>query len=547
MVQVLSDSEDAKEGLRFFLQPLRDIHLRSNILDELATNNEIRYIYLFLTIALLTLTIAAINYMNHVTARASTRAREIGVRKVTGAGRPQLIQQFLGESVFSSFLALVVAAVIVRFALPRFSAVAGLDIRLGDLLAAPFLLLVVGSTLVVGLLAGAYPALVLSAFRPAKVLKDLAASGRKGAGLRNILVVGQFTASIVLLVCAFVVSAQLRFIRSERLGFDRENVVIIPLRDPETLAKAGAIKAEFLRRSEVESVSQTSGLPTKIRSWMLNQNFASDSGEKVKIDYHFDYIDQDFLTVFKIDLAAGRNLLPDEKDVALVNETFAKTVGWKEAVGKEMPFLGKLRIVGVVKDFYFQSFHNAMAPMALIPREGNNLAVRIRPGDVPQTVAHLKQSFEGISRSQPWDFFFLDDDFDALYRKEQRTGQIFGAFAFLAVFIACLGLLGLAAFAVERRTKEIGIRKALGAGVRRIVFLLSGEFIQAVLVANLIAWPLAFFILNRWLRTFAYRISIAWWFFLLGGVLSVLVAFLTVSYQSVRSARANPVDTLRYE
>ncbi|MDH4270916.1 MAG: ABC transporter permease, partial [Candidatus Aminicenantes bacterium] len=539
--------ENAKEGLRFFLQPLRDIHLRSNVLYELATNNEIRYIYLFLTVALLTLAIAAVNYMNLVTARASTRAREIGVRKVTGADRRQLLEQFLGESVFFSFLALVAAGVLVRFALPRFSAVAGVNLEFRDLLAPPFLLLVVGSTTVVGLLAGAYPALVLSAFQPTNVLKGLAASGRKGAGLRNILVVGQFTASIVLIICAFVVSGQLRFIRGQRLGFDREHVVVIPFRDPETLAKADAIKAEFLRRPEVESVSQTSGLPTNIRSRMLNQTFTSDTGEKVKTNYHFDYIDENFLKVFKIDLAGGRNLLPDEKDAALVNETFVKTAGWKEALGKELNFFEKLRIVGVVKDFYFRSFHLPLAPMVLVPREGNNLAVRIRPGDVPQTIALLKRDFESVSKSQPWDFSFLDDEFNALYRKEERTGQIFGAFAFLTIFIACLGLLGLAAFAVERRTKEIGIRKVMGASASQLAVKLSREFVLLVILANIIAWPAAYYAMSRWLQAFAYRIGLRLETFILAALGALAVAVLTVSTQTVRAASADPVDSLRYE
>jgi putative ABC transport system permease protein len=540
-------AEDAKKGLRFSLQPLRDIHLRSNVRDEISTNNEIRYIYLFLTIALLTLSIAVINYMNLVTARASTRAREIGIRKVTGANRRQLFEQFIGESVFFAFLALGVAVVIVRFALPRFSVVAGVNMSLQDLLATPFLLLVAGVTLGVGLIAGAYPALVLSAFHPAKVLKRLSSSGRKGTGLRNALVVGQFAASIILLVCAFVVTGQIRFIRSQRLGFDREHVVVIPLRDPETLAKTASIKAELLRYPEVESVSRTSGLPTKIRSQMLNQTFVSDNGEKVKTDYHFDYIDEDFLRVFKIDLAAGRNLAPGETNVALVNETFAKTAGWKDALGKEINFFEKLRVVGVVKDFYFRSFHSPMAPMVLVPEEGRNLAVRIRPGDVPKSLALLKRTFEKATRSQPWDFFFLNDDFNALYRKEQRTGQIFGAFSFLAVFIACLGLLGLAAFAVERRTKEIGIRKVLGASAPSLTAKLSSEFLALVLLANLIAWPVAYYAMSRWLQAFAYRIGLSVWTFLLAAAGALLVAFLTVSTQTFRAASANPVESLRYE
>ena len=539
--------ENTENGVTFFLQPLKDIHLRSNIEDELATNNQIRTVSLFLAIAVLILLIAAVNYMNLVTARSSTRAREIGVRKVTGADRRQLVRQFLGESVLFAFLALAAALALARTFLARFNSVAGVGLAFRDLLDPAFFLLVAGSTLTVGLLAGAYPALTLSAFQASKVLKEYAASGRKGSRLRDGLVVAQFTASVALVVCALVVAAQLRFVEHQKLGYDREHVILIPMREPETAAKAAALKAEFLRLPEVESVSITSGLPTNIRNRMLNQKFITDQGETVKTTYHFDYVDEDFLKVFKIELAAGRNLAAGEKNTALINETFAKTAGWKDALGKEIDFFDKLRIVGVVKDFHFQSFHSPMAPMVLIPEEGKSLAVRTRPGDVPKTVALLKQVFESVSKSQPWDFSFFDDEFDALYRKERRAGQIFGAFAFLAVFIACLGLLGLAAFAVERRTKEIGIRKVLGASAPDLAVKLSREFIALVVLANVVAWPLAYYAMSKWLRAFAYRTSLGPGPFLLAALGALIVAVLTVSTQTVRAASADPVESLRYE
>jgi putative ABC transport system permease protein len=540
--------ESEKTGFQFALQPVTDIHLKSNIQGELATNNEIRYIYLFLSIAVLTLLIAAINYMNLVTARSSTRAREIGIRKVTGAGRRQLFQQFLGESLVFAFLALIMALAIVRLALPRFSSLAGVDLRLADLTSASFLLLIVGATLLTGILAGAYPALVLSAFHPVRILKEMAVSGQKSSRLRNLLVVGQFAASIVLIVCSLVVAKQLRFIQSQRLGFDREHVVIIPLRETETLAKSSAIKTDLLRYPEVESVSQTSGLPTKIRSHMIGAKLKGEKGETVVTDFYFDYVDEDFLKVFKIELAAGRNFSPGDQNVFLINETLMKRVGWTDIAGREIPFLGKgQNVIGVVKDFYFRSFHDSMAPMVLAFERGNNLAVRIRPGDVPKTVALLKDIFERNTKSQPWDFSFFDDEFNALYRKEQRSGQIFGAFAALAVFIACLGLLGLAAFAVERRTKEIGVRKVLGASAPHLAVRLSREFLGLVLVANVIAWPVAYYAMSRWLQGFAYRIGLSVWVFVLAAAGAFFVALLTVSTQTFRAASANPVESLRYE
>ena len=533
--------------LRFYLQPLSDIHLRSNIEGELATNNAIRTVSLFLAIAVLILLIAAGNYMNLVTARASTRAREIGVRKVTGADRGQLARQFLGESVLFAFLALVAALALARLALARFNAVAGSGLGFRDLLDPSFFLLLAGVTLVAGLLAGAYPAFVLSSFQATTVLKEHSAATRKSSRLRDALVVGQFAASVALLVCALVVSGQLRFIQDQRLGYDREHVVVIPIREPGTAAKADALKAELLRLPEVEAVSRTSGLPTNIRSRMINRKLVSDQGETITTAYHFDYIDESFIDVFRIELAAGRNLTAGEENVALINETFAHTAGWKEPLGKELAFLDKARVVGVVKDFHFRTAHAPMSPMALFPSDGNLLAVRIRPGSVPDTIARLKRVFEATVRSQPWEFSFFDEEFDALYRKERRAGEIFGAFAGLAVFIACLGLLGLAAFAVERRTKEIGIRKVMGASAPRLAVRLSREFVGLVLLANVIAWPVAYFAMSRWLRGFAYRIGLGPGVFVLAALGALLVAVLTVATQTLRAASANPVDSLRYE
>ena len=538
-------------GLGFYLQPVEDIHLRSNVRGEMATNNEIRTLRLFLAIAVITLLIASVNYMNVVTARSSTRAREIGIRKVTGAGRGRLFEQFLGEAVVFALLSLLAALAVVRLALPRFATAAGVDLTFHDLTSGPFLLLVFGATVVVGLFSGAYPAFVLSAFQPVRVFREHAASGRKGARLRNLLVVGQFTASIVLIVSALVVFGQLHFISSQKLGFDREHVAVIPLRERETAAKAGAIRTALLRRPEVEAVSVTSALPTGIENTVISADFRTDRGETVKFSYHFDYTDENFLDVFKVGLAAGRNFSSGtsaDKDAVLVNETLLKTAGWAEGVGKEVPFIrGSKRIVGVVKDFRFLSFHEPTGPMVLMPGGDSNLAVRIRPGDVPSTIAVLKDVFEANTDTQPFDFFFLDDAFDALYRKERRTGEIFGAFAILAVVIASLGLLGLAAFAVERRTKEIGIRKVVGATTFRLAVRLSRDFLLLVLLANVAAWPVAYYAMSRWLEGFAYRIGLGVLPFLAAGAGALFIALFTVVAQTLRAALANPIEALRYE
>lgn len=537
----------AAGGLRFFLQPLKDIHLHSNISGQLATNNEIRTVSLFLAIAVLILLIASVNYTNLVTARASTRAREIGVRKVAGADRRQLVRQFLGESILFAFLALGAGLALARLVLARFNDMAGIRLGFGDLIDPSFFPFVAATTLVVGLLAGAYPALMLSSFQASKVLKEHAASGRKGSRLRHILVVGQFAASVALLICALVVTGQLRFIQNRNLGYDREHVVLIPLREPGTAAQASALKARLLQQPEVESVSRTSGLPTAIRSRMIDQQLVSDSGETIKTEYHFDYIDEDFLDVFKIELAAGRNLAPAEQNAVLLNETFIKMAGWKEPLGKEVDFRGKSVVVGIVKDFNFGTLHSPLAPMALFPNEGNILAVRLRPGNLQAAVDSLRRSFETVTRSQPWEYAFFDEEFDALYKKERRAGQLFRTFAGLSVFIACLGLLGLASFAVERRTKEIGIRRILGASSSGLALKLSREFLGLVLIANVIAWPAAYFAMSRWLQSFAYRINLGWGTFLLAGFGALVLALITVGTQTIRASSSNPVDSLRYE
>ena len=534
----------------FFLQSIEDIHLKSQIRGELATNNQIRDVYLFLSIALIILLIACINYMNLVTARSMTRAREIGVRKVAGANRRQLIKQFIGETLLVTFLALGVALLMIRFALPHFNVLLGTDLETGMISNTSLLLLILGTVLFVGIASGTYPALVLSALKPVNVLKDFSASGKKGAGLRNALVIFQFAASIILIACTLVIFNQLRFIKHQKLGFDREHVVIIPIREQETRDKAEAIRTELLQHPEVLGVSISAGLPTAIRSRYLGAKFVKDSGEEIKTSVCFDYVDYDFVDVFKIELLAGRNFsreFGEDTKALLINEALWKILGWEDPAGKEVDVFGYNRVIGVVKDFHFASFHQEIEPMVLAFGGGHNIAVRVRPGDVASRVKLIRTVFENHSRSQPFDFFFLDDSFNELYQKEQRAGEIFGSFSLLAIFIACLGLLGLASYTVERRTKEIGIRKILGAPVTRIMGLLTRDFVMMVILANVIAWPVAYFAMRTWLDNFAYRIDISLVTFLLAAGAALLIAFLTIGTQTLRAALSDPVDTLRYE
>jgi putative ABC transport system permease protein len=535
--------------LRF--QPLRDIHLRSQIEGELATNNLIRSIYLFGSIALLILLIAGINHMNMATARSATRMREIGMRKVVGASRKQLITQFIGESMMVVLTALALAAVIVRFTLPRFSALLGVDLAVNYAKDIPLTLIVLGSALILGLLSGIYPALVLSSFPPTRNLRKLTASHGKNTWLRNGLVIFQFAASIILIACTLTVFRQLSYIKNHKLGFDREQVVVLQIREKGTRDKAAVIKDELLKRPEVLGVSVSGGLPINIRSRLYNARIEGESGDTERMTLRFDYIDEDFVEVYGIEIALGRNFaknIETDKDGVLVNESLVRKLGWTRPLGKTIDFFdGEKKVLGVIKDFYHSTFHNAIEPIGLFFRTGDNISVRIRPGDIAGTLGVIRRVFERQTRSQPFDYYFLDDAFDTLYRKEQRIGGIFGLFAGLAVLIACLGLLSLAAFSVERRTREIGVRKVMGASVPRLVGHLTREYLWLVVAATVIAWPLSYYAMSRWLQNFAYRISLNPLIFILASAAALFIAILTVGSQTIRAALTNPAETLRYE
>jgi putative ABC transport system permease protein len=545
-------AQTPRAGTHISLQPIEDIHLRSQIRGELSTNNEIRYVRLFSFIAVMVLLIACVNSMNLGVACSSKRAKEIGVRKVTGANRRQILEQFLGESLFLSVLSLFVALLLIKVFLPRFSLILGVELK-PDLLSNGFLIFVMaGTTLFVALASGSYPALMLSALPPVSSIKELSASGKRGGRLRNILMVFQFAVSVILIICTVVVFRQMNFIKTKKLGFDREHVVVIPVNEKETMDKRQVLKTAFLQLPQVQGVSVSSGLPINIRSRLINQEFIRDNGEKVKMDIRFDYVDEDFVDVFKINILQGRNFSKDfseDKYGVLINETAAKKIGWKDPIGKKvLPFLGnKDHVVGVVEDFQFSTFHHDIEPMALINEMGSNIAVRISPGDIHTILGSLRRTFEGVTKSQPFEFYFLDDAFNKLYQKEMRTGEIFGTFAGITVFIACMGLFGLAAFMINRRTKEIGIRKVLGASVSQLVTLLTREFAGLILLSNLIAWPVAYIIVRIWLQDFAFRINIGIWTFIFSSALVLFVSFVTVSIHTFRAAASNPVNTLRYE
>jgi putative ABC transport system permease protein len=541
----------------FFLQPLLDIHLHSNLGAELEPNNDIKTIYIFSAIGFIILLIACINFINLATARSTRRANEVGVRKVLGSNRFQLMLQFLGESVVFSLIAIFMAIALMELLLPFFNELAGknLEIRFLD----NWFLLpgLIGVALFVGILAGSYPAILLASFQPVSVLKDKFHSGLKGGRIRNGMVVFQFAASIILLVSTLVVYGQLQYIRNERLGFNKEHVLVIP--NAGVLGEQQqAFKNELTQNSDIVNVSYSSSLPGRSLSATFFKSENSAEGENHALLYFM--ADYDFLNTFHLELTEGRYFSrgnSTDSMAVLINAAAVKSLNLTDAVGKPLFLPGDtpeenytLNIIGVLKDFHMQSLHEKIRPLVVALIEASDVkyvSLKIKPENIQETLNFLESKWLDFVEERPFEYFFLDDDFDRMYRSEIRTAKIFSTFAILAIFVACLGLLGLASFTVERRTKEIGIRKVHGASVAGILFLLSKEFAKWVLLANLIAWPIAWFSMNSWLENFAYRIGIGWWMFVLAGGLALVIALITVSYQAVKAAVMNPVDALRYE
>jgi putative ABC transport system permease protein len=536
----------------FHLQPITDVHLRSKLDYEMEVNGDVSYVYIFSAIAALTLLIACVNFMNLATARFAGRAREVGVRKVVGAHRSQLIAQFLGESILLCAVAMVLSVLLVRLALPVFNAFSGNEIAFR--LDAPAVLGLFGLTVAVGLIAGSYPAFFLSAFRPAQVLKSSLA-GRVGSGaFRKVLIVFQFAVSVALLIGTGIIYDQLQFLRSRTLGFDVENMVVLPLRDVRLRDRYLDMKEEMGSVPKVVGTTFSSlivgrELP-QMGMWVDGVQGLEDFGTLI--------VDHEFTEAFGIPLVAGRSIGrgedKDEGATFLVNEATVRYWGLsspEEALGRKVAWAGwkKGEIVGVVRDFHHRPLQFDVEPMIMHirPIAFHYMYVRIEPEGRAEALRDLETAWRRMLPSKPFEYFFLDDEFEDYYRAEERLAGLVGFFALVAVFVACLGLLGLASFTSERRTREIGIRKVLGSSVGEVVMLLSRELTSLVVLANLIAWPVAYLLMTHWLQSFAYRTDIHLLNFVLGGLVALVIAWLTVSYQALKAALVDPAEALRYE
>lgn len=550
LIQKVSPHSSSRED-SVFIQPITDIHLKSQVEGETGKNNQIQTIYLFGSIALIILLIASINSMNLSTARATTRGKEIGVRKVIGANRVDLIKQFIGESFIFATLAMLFALVFFFVFFPLFTHFLGNDLTMNEVKKVPLILSILGTILFVGTFSGVYPAFVLSTFQPHSVLNEFSSSWLKGARVRNLLVIFQFSAVAVFMIGSLVVSRQLNFIKNKKLGYDRKNIVALTLLEGESIKKAKVIKSRLHEYSKILNVTISDSTPLNLGIPISGVPIKKENGERVQIDFKSAFIDYDFLNVYGIEIAQGRNFsekFPGDAKGVLVNEALIKKVGWMYPLNN---MINGFPVIGVVKDFHFDTLHKAIEPAVFYLGEGFlgklTVGIRIRPEDLESTLAQIRKIFTETTNSQPFDFYFLDDAFNGLYRNEQKLAAIFGYFEIVSIILGCMGLFGLATCTAQRRFKEIGIRKVLGASVFDINQLISKEFLSLVILANIAAWPLGYYFMKKWLQSFAYRVTLGFDIFFLSGLAALLIALIGISFQTVKASLVNPLESIRHE
>ena len=540
-----------------FLQPISGIHLHSHLNGETEAPGDPQYLTIFSVICFLILIIAACNFINLSTARSFQRAKEVGIRKTAGANRLQLMRQFLGDSLLIFLFSVLCSFLIVVITLPLFEYLTGLAFSI-FLLFKPFIILtMIGFVVIVGFAAGSYPAFLLSSFNPVLALEGNINSRFKKSYLRRSIVVVQFSISIVLVICTIVIYNQLNFMKNSSLGFEKEQMLIIPVKD-RTAGKSRIEIAsnELLAHASITGASASAAVPGNANT--IITTVSHGNGEPISSPMKLLCFDHDFISVYKIEMAAGRSfsreIITDTSQAILINETAVKAAGFlspEEAVNKIIKIGGEKKIIGVTKDFHLRGFQNKISPiiMSIIDRLApyKYISLSVNTQNLKETLAFVKNKWNALYPGNPFEYYFLDADFDLLYHSEDKLGRIFRTFTSIGILIACLGLFGLASFIAGQRTKEIGIRKTLGSSSSGIVYLLSKEFLILVCSANLIAWPVAYFAMNKWLENFAYRIDVGITIFILSGAAALVIALLTVSYQTVKAARANPVDSLRYE
>jgi len=545
-----------QEYRNFYLQALEKIHLHSNLNYEIEPNGDIRDIYIFSGIAVLILIIACINFMNLSTATSARRKREVGIRKILGANRINLIRQFIGESLVYSILALFFALILVELLMPVFNFLSDKQITLNYLNNNLFLAIAIGLVLFVGIFSGSYPAFFLSSFKPVDTLKGKPNIKYGGAFFRKVLVIFQFSVSMVLLISTLIIYNQLNFIKNEKLGFSKENIIVLRASDEQIRQSYGSLKNNLVRLPMVTGVAASNGVPSIGTGLSIYRPEGTTQDEKIITRNLF--VDYDFINTLGINIREGRKFLKefinDKNESFIINETAARMFGWKEPLGKKLTCLDGNRegtVIGLAEDFHFKSKQQKIEPLVIniLPdyKYVYFISIKYEPNYAKDILNIIREEWNKFSFNRPLEYFFLNDNYDALYKNEEKLNDIFKVFTFLAIFVACLGLFGLASFSAEQRTKEIAVRRVVGATVDNIIKLISKEFVKLVLIANIISWSVGYFIMNKWLENFAYRVSFGLWPFLVSGVMAIFIALITVSYQALKAALKDPVDSLRYE
>jgi putative ABC transport system permease protein len=549
------DFNEDESPSTYTTQALKDIHLYSgHIENDIQVQGNISYVLIFSGIGILILLIACFNYIGLLTANATTRAKEVGIKKVVGSSQNQLIRQFIGESLVILIIALCFAITLSYLYLPIFNNLTSKSLSITTLFSMRMILSIFGILVFTGLLSAFYPAFVLSSFQPVKTLKGIKSSSYTKLNLGRMIVGGQFTISIILIICALFMARQLRFLQNEKLGYNQEHLIVTEFHDTEESPKYETLKNELLRSINVTSVTAASRIPSDdLNNWGSLQL----PGQSEWINMPFVHVNYDYFRTFGISLIQGRlfsnQMETDGAQALILNEMALKKLGLNlDDIGKPIQITwpnSKRNIIGIVKDFHFESLYNPVLPIAFVisPRQCRKMAIKVRATHLNETLTQIKKTWKVFYPEWVFEYQFVEERVRQYYESEERTFQLMVYFAFLAIFVACLGLFGLVSFIIKRRLKEISIRKVLGAPTAGIFALLAGELLWGILLANLVAWPIAWYALNQWLRNFAYHTSLSWWIFVLSSASIMAVALLTMSWQTIRAARINPIDTLKYE
>ena len=546
---------DSHKFVTLFLQPLKDIHFETGLRFDFPSTTKIYYDYLLSAIALFILIIACINFINITTALAAARLKEIGLRKVLGANRLRIVWQFVTENFFITFIAIALAAVMAQLVLPYFNNLVSKDLSLNPLTIGGVLTAFIALWFLVVFITSAYPAVYMSSFQPVSILKGTMRTGRKGRTLRRSLIVFQFVVAVFLITMTVIVTQQYNYMKNSKLGFNKEQVLFIPS-NQEISANYEAFKNSLLQNPGIKVVARANWIPGNPHD-VEGYTWTGETGP-VRDGFYTLVVDEDYAPALELEFAAGRNFSKetpsDLKDGFIVNEAAVRRMGWtnEAAVGQSLR-LGTQNdrtIVGVLKDFNFKSLHEKIEPVVMLLGSQymfQKIVIKTGSADINKTLNAIGQQWKTFSPDFPYDYHFVDRDFEELYMSEQKLSAVITLFSILSILIVCLGLLGLVSHSTRERTKEIGVRKVLGSSVSSVVFMLIKEYTGIILIANLIAWPLAFYVINEWLQNFAYKTEINWWVFLLSGGLAFIIAFAAVAYHSIKAARANPVESLKYE